>query len=387
MLYRHSLVVALTSTIIVGGNWFGCAVRPNTIPGPRATEYPEIVLLKTPSPAEFARFSGDGTRLVVAAQTRGPETTFQVWDTRSGEPIGPKIHHGKWFSDASLNASGTILFTECTPISEGDDSIQRDVRCWNTQTGNMLRSPIGNRIILDAALSPDGRRVATCSVADQGVQYWDTDTGDLLATFDPGRDVDFLQFDRAGEQLFSTADSVHVWNVRTAKLVHEFPKGYPKSIRSVRPALSENGRIAVATWSGVDVYNIGTGQLIARAEAVGAYLKGGAEEVQCDSKMTCVTVVIAGKAFGFDIDRNQPLIMPELGAGEFTLSPCGQTIAMHSENRSGLWDPRAGHHVNRSYSDEGLETRWLHAAFNATGDRLAIISTNGIAIVKRVGAR
>jgi len=116
-----------------------------------------------------ASFSADGARLLTVAYS-----SVQVWDARTGQPIGVLVRSSDHsdFSGADLSADGTRLVTAAE-----DDLAQ----LWDVSTGQPIGPPMGlpkrqeNRV-QTARFSPDGSRVVTAST-DGTARLWDGHTG------------------------------------------------------------------------------------------------------------------------------------------------------------------------------------------------------------------
>jgi len=83
----------------------------------------------------------------------------------------------------SFSPDGQIL------ISGGLDN---QVKWWNVQTGQGLRTQSHNGWVWWVDCSPDGQAVASCS-ADQTIRLWDLYTGKLIKTLH-GHGMEFSRF-------------------------------------------------------------------------------------------------------------------------------------------------------------------------------------------------
>ncbi|OJJ45133.1 hypothetical protein ASPZODRAFT_70729 [Penicilliopsis zonata CBS 506.65] len=90
----------------------------------------------------------------------------------------------------------------------------------------------------EVCLSPDGKLVVCAS----SLRLWDTATGALLKTYEPGGGPDAIAtFSANGERLMSLCDDgyVRVWDVSPGLLVHETPGGHSAAV--TRVAFSPDG--------------------------------------------------------------------------------------------------------------------------------------------------
>ncbi|HUO12491.1 MAG TPA: hypothetical protein VMU37_07020, partial [Caulobacteraceae bacterium] len=128
-------------------------------------------------------FSADGRRLVTSA-----EQTAQVWDGRTGRPIGkPMTANNSRSADdnridsAELSADGRrVLIT-----TQGATASLWTV--GSVEPSAVLRN--GTRQVTSASFTPDGRRVVTMGTESEGVSVWDAASGQLLISHDGGDDL------------------------------------------------------------------------------------------------------------------------------------------------------------------------------------------------------
>ena len=80
-------------------------------------------------PVAAARFSSDGTKVLVAATTG----TARVWEVNSGKPVGPPMRHGGRVNAVAFRPDGQVVAT----AGEGGD-----LKFWNPLTGIEWESTI-----------------------------------------------------------------------------------------------------------------------------------------------------------------------------------------------------------------------------------------------------
>ena len=108
-------------------------------------------------------FSPDGKILATASE----DGTSQLWDTGTGQKIGPSLQHQGPIVDVAFSPSGKTILT---------GSEDQTARVWETSTGKLTSSLAHRGAITVVAFSPDGTRMLTGS-NDQSARLWDATTG------------------------------------------------------------------------------------------------------------------------------------------------------------------------------------------------------------------
>lgn len=143
-------------------------------------------------------FSSDGRYVLT-----GNSDSARQWDTESGQLV-------------RIYGMAPIPITKVTFPEKGNVFLTLDAvaRVWDTKTGVILRifKPIGN--LYDAAISPDGRYVATAS--DVGVYLWDVNLDKLIYFFDQSQKVDIgiavaVIFSPSGEYMLTASGDAKLW--------------------------------------------------------------------------------------------------------------------------------------------------------------------------------
>jgi WD40 repeat protein len=178
-------------------------------------------------------FSPDGTRIMSGESSDG---TLRLWDTRTREAL-PVLRSRRSRVDF-------VAFTPTdSPISVHDATVCVWHLDANTETRTVLKGHKHN--ITSLAFSPDGRKIVSGS-EDCTVQFWDFETGTLLAAFRGHLgSVLSVSFSPVEDFLVSGSEdrTIRIWNTRTGKVVSVL-QGHSEPVTSV--AFSPHGRQVVS---------------------------------------------------------------------------------------------------------------------------------------------
>jgi WD40 repeat protein len=156
-----------------------------------ARTWKEIGKLDFDGAVVFAAFSPDGKALLTASGTAlGMAATVQLWDAKTGRPLGPQLMQRGSLSAAAFGADGRLLAT-----AGGQQTPQRaqvidkvwdvkgafttetggagQVQLWDAATGKAVGRPFRHPMaVLTVAISPNGRTILTGG-RDGAVYLWD----------------------------------------------------------------------------------------------------------------------------------------------------------------------------------------------------------------------
>ena len=182
-----------------------------------------------------ASFSSDGSRVVTASA----DGTAQVWDVKTGKPVGDPMKHNGWVHSAEFNQAGTEVVTS---------SYDGTAQVWDARTGKALLPstlrPAGSSRVYTAKFSSDSKRIVTASL-DGNAQLWDAQTGKQIGeNLHHEKAVYSAAFNPAGTVVV-TASADHtarIWDAWTG-----MPVKYPGSDKLV--ALEHSGEVNLAGFS------------------------------------------------------------------------------------------------------------------------------------------
>ena len=155
--------------------------------------------------------SMDGSKILMFG-----ETDATIWDAKTFAEIGEPMHHGAGLTAARFDAAADRVLT-VGHTEEKWVNIAGEVKLWDTKTGKLLLPPIhhGDKPLSDAAISHDGKLIATCFERDHLVRIWDAATGKQIAALDHKSDIWAVQFSPDGSTLVTSGPVNTLWNVRT----------------------------------------------------------------------------------------------------------------------------------------------------------------------------
>ncbi|HYV38793.1 MAG TPA: WD40 repeat domain-containing protein, partial [Gemmataceae bacterium] len=169
-------------------------------------------------------FSPDGKKLVSGHDMLGPPVDKSapkpavvppqgeawVWDLTTKTPLRKLLHGNKNVRVAAFSTDGQKVLTAYA----GDSA-----RLWQVDDGKELLHYAGhNGMVMGAALSHDGRLLATAGVRGRGIRLWEVASGEALVEFgDSTASFSTLAFSADGKFLISAGSDccLLVWDVPT----------------------------------------------------------------------------------------------------------------------------------------------------------------------------
>ncbi len=332
----------------------------------------------------FARFSGDGLRVVTISK----DGTAQIVDTPTGQAVGPALRHPTKIRWVELDADGRRVVT----VAGGEAQV------WQAATGQ----PAGARLrhepfkpprnvggrggIVSATFSPDGRRILTRSetygTLTVTARVWETETGRLLSEpmHDGEHRINFASFSRDGERVVTASHRgvAQVWEAATGQPVGErliHARDEPSKFKTaVTLQIGPDGR-----------YERVPNREPAEDRASYSARPFFSADLSPDGR-TVVTASEDKTARLFEVATGQQIGQPMRHDGEVLsalFSPDGLRVVTTSDDRTArLWDAATGLPASRKLEHTGPVSS---AAFSADGLRLVTRSRDGTARVWAAG--
>jgi WD40 repeat protein len=214
-------------------------------------------------------FAPDGSSLA----STGADGVIKLRDPKTGSLVRTIPGHEGGTTSVVFSADGGAL------VSGGVDGA---VSLWDVRTGRPIRTfpppgllarilTGGARYVTSAALSRDGRTLATCSArvdpsfGDQVVRVWDARTGELIRELSSSQTRGrFVLLSPDGTTLATNGlgKSIALWDLRTGELLRKL-EGHDHPPQSA--AFSADGRLLVSggDFRTTKVWEVASGRLLA----------------------------------------------------------------------------------------------------------------------------
>lgn len=159
-------------------------------------------------------YSNDGKRIVSGSV----DNNVRIWDVGSLGRILTLEGHTNTIQSISYNKTGTMV------ISSSND---KTVKIWNSNTGECVKTLYLPYKIRTAALSPDGKYVATLKIFSNEILIWNVKTGNVIMKLEGPLNghwddsTEKVSFTTNGKLLVSSSykGAIRIWEVKTGKVL------------------------------------------------------------------------------------------------------------------------------------------------------------------------
>ena len=219
-------------------------------------------------------WSPEGKRLLIVTGYMA-----QVHDATTGQVLATlkldrhqQFGNIAWTSDGTQIVSTAILDWPSLPGVRPGTIYDVAIQVWNANTGALVRTVKTDQVLIGSdTISPDGKYF-TLQKADQGVQILDVATGKLVSTMPPFRGVIMawspddasIAFDVAVPHPNDmTTSEVQVWSATTGQRISTFVDDTEWEGSTGAVAFSPDGKYLAESSSEIHIWDIKTQKLVA----------------------------------------------------------------------------------------------------------------------------
>ncbi len=314
--------------------------------------------MRHPNAVRTAHFSPDGTRILTVAD----DSKARLWEANTGGTLGaPMDHRYRLATDpARFSPDGERLVT-----IPADGS----ARLWNGHTGEPMLEPLRHEgPIHDAAFSPTGSHVATCSLT---AKIWDVRTGKLTGSLGHSTGVWRVAFSPDGKMLLTVGSDcmIRVWDVASSKLLNTLSAPPSLSYSVVRYSPDGERILTAAAPGTMQIWNARNGTALTQP----ILHRGGIGSAEFGPEgLRILTAYADSSARLWDAATGQPVAAP-MEHDDLVLSGCFSpdgTLAVTggADGSARIWDIRPG--AVRNQLLPGSVGR-VRACFSPDGEMIA----------------
>jgi WD40 repeat protein/serine/threonine protein kinase len=325
-------------------------------------------------PVLSASFSPDGAHAITCSEDR----TARIWNSATGRPTATLRGHQGFVTGAEFSPDGRRA---ATASADGTGAV------WDAASGRRIATLRGHRQgVLSAAFSPEGDRVLTAS-RDGTARLWEAATGKEIAVFG-GNPSDFAleaAWSPDGRRVLTFGDipwptqsgmsALRVWDSQGGAPLAVF-SGHEARIGKARFRPDGKRILTVSADQSARFWNPETGEQIEMRHDFGVELTDAA--FSSDGRLVAVAGT-DGKAHIWDDASGKPLAVLEGHDKPVRIvrfRPGGQLVLTADDAIARLWDSSTGKEVARFQGHQGP---LASAAFSADGERMITASRDGTA--------
>jgi WD40 repeat protein len=331
-------------------------------------------------------FSADGSRIAVGGQNLNAKVQATVWDADGLKKLHAlDVLHDQQPSVA-LSGDGKSLATwGLAARSDRDQEFPRTVQLWDTATGKELKKVGGDSSVTAAALSRDGKQLATVEGA-AALTVWDVESGKVAHRLAVRRGTAQVQYSPDGKLLAATTrdGTLQLWDVPGHRRlgVTPGPAGSVSMINANGASLAflPDGKVRAVAGSlqALHVWEAPSGRVLSPQDAhVGAvtavrFSADGRKVVSAAADGLRVWDAATGKSERrVELrDPNDPLRGSEPHL--FLLSPDGRSVLVGSSVITGARLVDLATEQELFALDAASDGNGLSAAYSADGKTLAV---------------
>lgn len=325
-------------------------------------ELPSLVRQWTrEAPATSVDFSPDGNRVSLAI-TDGTDSTVEILDVVSGEPILPPIRHKGAATRTRFSSDGQLI------LSASSDHV---CRIWRAIDGQDLSTLRHNGPVNDAAFGPASALVATAS-DDSTARIWDAESGQpVTGPMSHPAPVERILFSNDGKLVATLSNSEgYVWEVETGLLRRKASHMRRAEHICFSPdsgSVATSGMASAWTWSTKST----------KTTPLQVWHDLSVDTVQFSPSGNRLLTTMAGSAvwqWNASTGRivSRPMLHPGENINEAIYSPDGRFVATSSDDhKARIWDVETSRLAYPPFNHPSSIKRIM---FSASGRRLLTLS-------------
>jgi WD40 repeat protein len=216
------MVAVVDGEFSPNGELVATASRDGTTRLWRAAGGSQIALLPAGDWVTQARFSPKGNYLATTTTSGG----ISVWAVNNFAKLFSVKGHGYWIFNATFSSDEKYLLTIAGGVRPTGFPARADrsARLWNVQSGERLAVfELPDKLITDAAFSPDGQSIVTCGTGT--IAVWDLKSRQILRTIETNQGwINHCAFALEQTRFLTVSDKgTSIWDFDRGQLLEFIP--------------------------------------------------------------------------------------------------------------------------------------------------------------------